>query len=142
VTSYGVRTEYDRNEGRKRDHLTVWSGPWYSVYEAAGVSLPRGDGYMLTTYNGKKVRVTCPTPRTDENYQQIDAAVSAALNADRLEYLRTELRTQCISYGELAELQDLAEYIDPGDVELLEAAGVPEALAYMPIADRMRELNA
>ena len=28
--------------------------------------------------------------------------------------------------GEIAELESLAEFIDPGDVELLEAAGVPE----------------
>jgi hypothetical protein len=46
---------------------------------------------------------------------------------DRLEYLRGELRAERISYGELAELQSLAEYIEPGDLELLEAAGVPEA---------------
>lgn len=46
--------------------------------------------------------------------------------AGRLEYLRGQLRAECISYGELAELQGLAEYIEPGDVELLEAAGVPE----------------
>lgn len=45
---------------------------------------------------------------------------------DRLEYLRQELRAERISYGELAELQGLAEHIEPGDVELLEAAGVPE----------------
>lgn len=45
---------------------------------------------------------------------------------ERLEYLRGELRAEQISYGELAELQDLARFIDPGDVELLEAAGVPE----------------
>lgn len=44
----------------------------------------------------------------------------------RLEYLRQELRAERISYGELAELQSLAEYITPDDVELLEAAGVPE----------------
>lgn len=44
----------------------------------------------------------------------------------RLEYLRQELRDECISYGELAELQSLAGYIESGDVELLEAAGVPE----------------
>ena len=44
----------------------------------------------------------------------------------RLEYLRTELRNERISYGELTELQCLAEYIEPDDVELLEAAGVPE----------------
>lgn len=46
----------------------------------------------------------------------------------RLEYLRGELRAERISYGELSELQDLAPHIEPGDVELLEAAGVPEAL--------------
>ena len=44
----------------------------------------------------------------------------------RLEYLRGELRAERISYGELAELQSLAEYIDPDDMELLEAVGVPE----------------
>lgn len=47
---------------------------------------------------------------------------------DRLEVLRRELRAERISYGELAELQSLARYIAPGDVELLEAAGVPEAV--------------
>lgn len=45
---------------------------------------------------------------------------------NRLEYLRTELRKERISYGELAELQSLIPYIDKSDVELLEAAGVPE----------------
>lgn len=45
---------------------------------------------------------------------------------ERLEFLRCELRAERISYGELAELQSLATYIDPGDVELLEAASVPE----------------
>lgn len=44
----------------------------------------------------------------------------------RLEYLRQELRLQRISYDELAELQSLAKYIEPEDIELLEAAGVPE----------------
>lgn len=44
----------------------------------------------------------------------------------RLEYLRGELRAERISYGELAELQSLVEHIAPDDVELLEAAGVPE----------------
>lgn len=44
----------------------------------------------------------------------------------RLEELRTELINECISYGELAELASLAEYIEPSDVQLLEAAGVPE----------------
>jgi hypothetical protein len=45
---------------------------------------------------------------------------------ERLEYLRGELRAERISYGELAELESLVPHIDPSDVELLEAAGVPE----------------
>lgn len=44
----------------------------------------------------------------------------------RLEYLRGELRGECISWSGLHELQNLAPFIDPGDVELLEPAGVPE----------------
>ena len=44
----------------------------------------------------------------------------------RLEYLRGQIRAESISYGEIAELQGLAEHIDPSDVELLEWAGVPE----------------
>ena len=44
----------------------------------------------------------------------------------RLEYLRGEINAERISYGEIAELQSLAEYIEPGDAQLLEWAGVPE----------------
>ena len=45
---------------------------------------------------------------------------------ERLEYLRGEINAERISYGEIAELQSLAGHIDPGDVQLLEWAGVPE----------------
>ena len=44
----------------------------------------------------------------------------------RLEYLRGEIRGECISYGEIAELTCYADFIEPGDVELLQWAGVPE----------------
>lgn len=46
----------------------------------------------------------------------------------RLEELRAILRSESISYGELHELQDFGArgLIAPDDVELLEAAGVPE----------------
>lgn len=45
---------------------------------------------------------------------------------ERLEYLRQELRAERLSWGDVHELQSLAGHIEPGDVELLEAAGVPE----------------
>jgi len=44
----------------------------------------------------------------------------------RLEHLRREIELERISYGEIAELQSLAEHIEPDDVLLLEWAGVPE----------------
>ncbi len=47
---------------------------------------------------------------------------------ERLEYLRQEIREERISWYELYELQSLADYVKPGDVELLEWAGVPEFL--------------
>jgi hypothetical protein len=52
--------------------------------------------------------------------------VRSLARGERLEYLRGEIRAERISLGELAELQSLAAHIDPGDVELLEWAGVPE----------------
>jgi hypothetical protein len=44
----------------------------------------------------------------------------------RLDYLRKQIRAEKISMAELVELQSMATFIDPGDVELLEWAGVPE----------------
>lgn len=44
----------------------------------------------------------------------------------RLEIIRQSIHDENISYGELAELQSLADYIDDGDTELLEWANVPE----------------
>jgi len=45
---------------------------------------------------------------------------------NRLEYLRGEIKAERISYGEIVELQSLAEHIEPGDVLLEEWAGKPE----------------
>lgn len=58
-----------------------------------------------------------------EHYESLKNCIKPK---QRLEYLRVELRAERISYEELHELQTLAKYIDPSDVELLEAAGVPE----------------
>ncbi len=44
----------------------------------------------------------------------------------RLEYLRGEIEAERMSYGEILELQSLVDHIEPGDVLLLEWAGVPE----------------
>lgn len=44
----------------------------------------------------------------------------------RLEYLRGEIESERISYGEIIELKELADFIDKDDVLLLQWAEVPE----------------
>ena len=80
MTRYGVMDDYEYNATHKRTRITVWSPPFASVFEADGYSLPNGAGYMLMTYNGDKVRVACSI-RDADTYREIDAAISAALNA-------------------------------------------------------------
>lgn len=55
------------------------------------------------------------------NHRSCEARIPA-----RLEELRAVIRSESISYGEIAELQSLADFIPEGDVELREWAGVPE----------------
>lgn len=79
ATSYGVAQDYEYSATHKRERIQVWSGPFMSVWEAEGYSLPKRNGYMLTTYNGDKVRVSTPL-RRDDNYREVDSAISDALN--------------------------------------------------------------
>jgi len=44
----------------------------------------------------------------------------------QLRYLKRQIQNENISYGEIAELQNLSKYIDKSDVELLEWAGIKE----------------
>jgi hypothetical protein len=62
---------------------------------------------------------------------------AAEQTAARLQYLRQQIQAESISYGEIAELQGLADQIDPADVELLEWAGVEEQaeLLEQPLPD-------
>ena len=81
---YGIATDYDYSAEHKRQRLVVWTGPFYSSYEGEAYSLPNNDGFMVTTYNEHKIRVTCPAPRDQDNYQQVDDAINLALNAHYL----------------------------------------------------------
>jgi len=71
-----IRDEYRPRFGRQE--LTLWSGSFASEYEGTALELPGHDGYMVTTWTGAKVRVRCESPRTDANYDRVDAALSAA----------------------------------------------------------------
>tara|TARA_R110000803_G_scaffold16197_3_gene44441 strand:- start:1527 stop:1889 length:363 start_codon:yes stop_codon:yes gene_type:complete len=57
----------------------------------------------------------------------------------RLEELRTEIQKECISYGEIAEIQSLAKHIEAGDVELLQWAGVEEFDKVMRLSNTDRK---
>ena len=128
MTSYAIRDEHAPRFGRQS--LTLWEGAFASSYAGEAVELPGHDGFMVNMRYGPQLRVTCPAPRTEANFLEVDSALNAAIAAAevsaRLEYLRSQLRAERISYAELYELQSLASHIAPGDVELLEAAGVPE----------------
>ena len=57
----------------------------------------------------------------------------------RLEELRKELKDGIMSWYELSELQNLTEYIEDDDVELLQWAGVPEGMTGKEWAKKERE---
>lgn len=108
----------------------------YKVYynedcQKYGVQKYSGDYWkQILIYKGREVapfqiegrKAHCYTP-----YKAVAERWLEELEAkDRLESIRDSLRIKFISYGELAELEGLKQYIAPDDVELLEAAGVPE----------------
>ena len=62
----------------------------------------------------------------DRENNRLEKQVKKSNALIRLEELRGEIEDECISYGEILELQSLVEYIDKSDVQLLEWAGVKE----------------
>ena len=59
---------------------------------------------------------------------------------ERLEEIRVELDNESISYGELVELEELTEYIEEGDIQLLQAAGVPEFEEVVSMSEEQIEI--
>lgn len=78
---FGVTEDYDYGATHKRSKIDVWSGPFYHTREGTGFSRANGRGFIITTYNGDKVTVDCASPRTDDNYIEVDKAIDAALAA-------------------------------------------------------------
>lgn len=90
--------------------------PAGGIYRKVGITRDDGD-----------LPVAAEPGEIDDGYAiHDDRRVYPVSDAEYLEHLRGEIRAERISWGELADLQDMAELIDPGDVELLEWAGVPE----------------
>lgn len=86
MTRIGITEDYDYNETHKRHRLELWSGGFMSDYEGEAYSLPKKDGYMVTLDHmlwSEKIRVTCPCPRDDDNYQEVDRLINEAIHAHK-----------------------------------------------------------
>jgi hypothetical protein len=84
---------------------------------------------VVATLGNSKLHGSVDLFITENSWQAMRDTIDAFFASEKseaTEYLRQEIRAERISWGELAELQSLASHIDPGDVELLEWAGVPE----------------
>ena len=77
---YSIATDYAYNRTHKRHRVTIWSGAFCSDFEGSGDSLPKRDGYSVTMIDGRRLRVTCPCPRTEENFREVDRAIIRALD--------------------------------------------------------------
>lgn len=58
--------------------LTLWSGHFSSDYEGDAFELPNHNGYTVTI-DGETLLVTCPAPRTEQNYILVDEAINEAI---------------------------------------------------------------
>jgi hypothetical protein len=96
------------------------------IAQAGNVEIDVHDSGVLEISIADASRYGCLSQEEARNLFLAMGKVHPSRLFRRLEYLRKELKAERISYGELAELMDLAEYIDPDDVELREAAGIPE----------------
>jgi hypothetical protein len=88
--------------------------------------LPNDNPYLNTKFPHRNKRKAY-----QEFIQQIQFEKGGAIKTpeqikERLEEIRESIQAENISYGEIAELQSYADYIDAGDVELRQWAGIPE----------------
>lgn len=67
--------------------IQVWSGEWFSDPEAYGYAYKGDDRIHLTLECGQVITIKLPNgitfPRTDDNFDEIDMAISDAMNAAR-----------------------------------------------------------
>ena len=101
---------------KMREYIATWHNEEQDSYQFYAPS------HELALWFAQTVMLCPPDSLVQVTYSEVEYTTENA----RLEYLRGELELGRISYLELSELQGLADHIEPGDVRLLEAAGVPE----------------
>lgn len=85
---YGVTVDYDANEesaqsGENIFYMHMWSGAFMSDLEAYVESDETKTGYNVYPYYNTDTPffVKAPVPRTEENYETVDALLNVGLNA-------------------------------------------------------------
>lgn len=84
---YGITENYEANEesrasGENIFYMTMWSGRFMEVQEAYVESDKEGTGYhVYPPYDEVGFFVKAPVPRTEANYQMVDALLNVGLNA-------------------------------------------------------------
>lgn len=75
----GVTDNYAPPFGRQE--LNLWTGAFMSEHVGFAWELPKHNGYMVraNANTDLKLKVSCPAPRTDENYEIVDAALEKAV---------------------------------------------------------------
>lgn len=74
---YSIRDEYKPIFGRQI--LTIWSGNFASDYEGVAIERPNHSGFLVKLTN-RKITVLCTSPRTPENFNEVDNAINHAIN--------------------------------------------------------------
>ena len=83
MTVYWIAEDYRYGMTHKRQRLSIYSGSFAGSYEGEAYSLPKGAGFMVTLtsrWPRIRMRVTCPAPRDDSNFAQVDQAINDALS--------------------------------------------------------------
>lgn len=125
ITGYGV--EIDENGATQHVSCDDCGAEWTDVYKLIAYS-----DLIMGRLKMKRIAYPTTMQRSIRNYPQLSATKKRKIRMNgkqikrRLKYLRKEIEAERISYEEIAELQSLAEHIDPSDVLLLQWAGVEE----------------
>lgn len=117
MTTYSIRDEYAPRFGRQ--NLTIWSGGFASDMEGWAQELPGHDGFMVTLeFSRGNVRVECPAPRNEENFEEVDDAIAKAIReflaerdqpSDETVSDTSDTADEVPSVSKVAQIQTLAD---------------------------------
>ena len=112
---FAIKSNLDIKRGHKVGYMVI---PRWQAYTDNG-NFYRVDRVESNTLNDLKKKIR-------QYHLQQKNGYGECIAKKRLEYLRGEIEAERISYGEMSKLESLKDYINAGDVQLLEWAGILE----------------